>query len=188
VFRARNELALNGARRWIGRRERDALGDPDAEYEWFYRAEYAMVARSVFLILHDRQRAEDIAQDAFIQLYTHWRKVSRYDRPDAWVRRVAIRMAIRHLKRESTRPSLEGGADPSIAPSPIDLDLVEAIRQLTAIQRAVVVLFYFEDRPVAEIADVLGTSEGAVKMALQRARRSIGERLNEGVGDDANRP
>jgi Sigma-70 region 2 len=51
--------------------------------------------RSVFLIVRDRGRAEEITQEAFVKLYTHWRRVARYDRPDAWVRRVAIRMAIR---------------------------------------------------------------------------------------------
>jgi RNA polymerase sigma-70 factor (ECF subfamily) len=63
------------------------------------------------LILHDRQRAEDITQDAFIQLYSHWR-VSRYERPGAWVRRVAIRLAVRHQNRERIRAVLDRNAEP----------------------------------------------------------------------------
>ncbi len=53
-------------RRWKG-----SPVDAEAEYSCFYQAEYANVARSVFLILHDRQRAEDISQDAFVQLYAN---------------------------------------------------------------------------------------------------------------------
>lgn len=185
---ARNELELNAARRGILRRGKEPPNDAEAEYTWFYQAEYANVARSMFLILHDRQRAEDIAQDAFVQLFTHWRRVSRYERPDAWVRRVAIRMAVRHLKRERMRTVLERDPNDSALPGPVDVDLLRAIRELPASQRVAIVLFYFEDRPIAEIVDILGSSEGAVKMALQRARRSLAELLTREVDDDVDRP
>ena len=41
------------------------------EYSWFFRTEFTGVVRTVYLILHDRQRAEDAAQDAFAQLFVH---------------------------------------------------------------------------------------------------------------------
>ncbi|MDP9302061.1 MAG: hypothetical protein M3P43_14395, partial [Actinomycetota bacterium] len=57
----------------------------DAEFTWLFRAEFPRVARTAYLILHDRQAAEDVAQQAFAQLLVHWKKVSRYDLPEAWV-------------------------------------------------------------------------------------------------------
>jgi RNA polymerase sigma-70 factor (ECF subfamily) len=81
--------------------------DQESGIASMYAAEFTPVSRTVFLILHDRQRAEDITQDAFIQLYSHWGRVSRYERPGAWVRRVAIRLAIRHQNRERIRAVLE---------------------------------------------------------------------------------
>lgn len=185
---AQSGLGLNTVRPGIRRRRRNAADNAEAEYSWFYQAEYVNVARSVFLILHDRQRAEDIAQDAFVQLYAHWWKVSRYERPDAWVRRVAIRMAVRHVKRERMRPTLERGLDESALHGPSDLDLLRAVGELSPAQRVAVVLFYFEDRPIAEIVDILGSSDGAVKMSLQRARSRLAELLAEGVDDDVHRP
>ncbi len=179
---------MNTARRGILPSRRKAAGDAEAEYSWFYQAEYANVARSIFLILHDRQRAEDIAQDAFVQLYAYWWKVSRYERPDAWVRRVAIRMAVRHVKRERRRTVLERDVDEPAPSGPVDVDLLRAIAELPAAQRVAVVLFYFEDRPIAEIMNILGSSEGAVKMSLQRARGRLAELLAEGVDDDVRRP
>lgn len=161
--------------------------DSEAEYSWFYRGEYPQVVRTVFLILHDRQRAEDVAQDAFVQLYAHWKKVSHYERPEAWVRRVAIRMAIRHIKRERMRAVLERETGSPSVPPAVDVDLLRAMRELPATQQVAVVLFYFEDRPIAEIVHILGTSEGAVKMALQRARRRLGELLGEEVIEDVHR-
>ena len=53
-------------------------GDLDDEYVWFFRAEFPAVVRTVYLIVRDRGRAEEIAQDAFMRLHVHWRTVSRY--------------------------------------------------------------------------------------------------------------
>jgi RNA polymerase sigma factor (sigma-70 family) len=155
------------------------MSDGDTEFAWLFRTEYEAVVRTVYLILHDRERARDITQDAFMELLTRWKKVSRYERPDAWVRRVAIRMAVRFLNRERRRPWVERDLDAATLPQPVDIDLLRAIRQLPAVQRAAVVLFYFEDRPVAEVADILEVSAGAAKVTLHRARRRLAELLGE---------
>ena len=165
----------------------ERMKDAESEYSWFYRGEYPHVVRTVFLILHDRQRAEDITQDAFVQLYARWNKVSHYERPDAWVRRVAIRLAMRHLKRERMRSVLERESSSPSFPATVDVDLLRAMRELPATQQVAVVLFYFEDRPIAEIEHILGTSKGAVKMALSRARHRLAELLGEEAIEDVPR-
>lgn len=159
------------------------MTETELEYAWFFRTEFPSVLRSVFLILRDRSRAEDVAQDAFVQLYAHWRKVSRYERPEAWVRRVAIRMAVREQKRSRLRPILERNAA-AVAPPGSDLDLTDALSELSPTQRAVVVLYYYEDRPTSEIVEILGMSQSTVRVHLSRARRHLAELLREEVGDD----
>ena len=159
----------------------------DDGYESFYRAEYPHVVRTSYLIVHDRQRAEDVAQEAFIQLLTHWRKVSRYEQPGAWVRRVAIRLASRVARREQRRPSLEHQCDPPLSLAAQDVDLLNAIRQLTPQQRAAVALFYFEDRPLPEVAHILGCSHAAAKVHVFNARRRLALLLGEEVVDVARR-
>ena len=52
-------------------------------------------------------------------------------------------------------------------------------------QRACVLLFYFEDRPIAEVVEILGISDGAVKVHLHRARKRLSELLREEVDEDA---
>ena len=159
----------------------------EQDYTALFRAEYPTVLRSVFLVTHDRGRAEDITQEAFAKLYAHWRKVSAYERPDAWVRRVAIRMAIRAAGRERRRPALElravDDADPDDAVP--DLDLARAVASLAPQQRACVVLYYFEDRPVPEIVDLLDIAEPTVRVHLHRARQRLVDLLKEEVPDDA---
>ena len=155
------------------------------EYTWFFRAEFPMVLRTVFLILGDKARAEDVTQEAFIQLLSHWKKVSRYERPEAWVRRVAIRLAVRTLKRDRMRAVLERDPAPDRDPRWADVDLANALKQLPVKQRTCVLLFYFEDRPIAEIVEILGISEGAVKVHLHRARERLATLLGEEVDEDA---
>ena len=173
-----------------GRRERSRVrrssraADLEDDYAWFFRAEFPVVVRTVHLIVRDRGRAEEIAQDAFMRLHVHWRKVSAYERPDAWVRRVAIRLATRAARRERMRPSLERVAAPPAAEGPaVDLDLLEAVADLPMRQRVAVVLFYLEDRPLPEIAHVLDCSDGAAKILLHRARLALAARLGEEASD-----
>ncbi len=161
------------------------MARPGPEYTWFFRSQYPMVLRTVFLILGDRGRAEEVTQEAFIQLLTHWRKVSRYERPEAWVRRVAIRLAVRTVRRDRLRTVLEREAPRREEGRPFDVDLADALRQLPVKQRACVLLFYFEDRPIAEVVDILGISDGAVKVHLHRARKRLSELLREEVDEDA---
>ncbi len=153
------------------------------EYSSFFRAEFAHVVRTSYLIVHDRQKAEDVAQEAFIQLLAHWNKVIRYDRPEAWVRRVAIRIATRAARRERLRPVLEQASDPPPPFVPQDVDLLNAVKQLPTQQRAAVALFYFEDRPLPEVANILGCSHAAAKVHVFNARKRLAQLLGEEAAD-----
>jgi DNA-directed RNA polymerase specialized sigma24 family protein len=172
---------------WQSRPEGAAMAtERQAEYAAFYVAQFRAVARTVYLVLYDREHAEDITQDAFVQLYLHWPKVARYDAPHAWVRRVAIRLAVRAGRREQRRRELSRLSADSLplAPGPIDVDLLRATATLPAQQRAAVALYYYEDRPVAEVADLLGCSVAAAKVTLHRARQALAARLSDKELDD----
>ncbi len=162
-----------------GRRE-------DDDFRALFVASYPTVVRTVHYVVQDRALAEEITQDAFVQLLTHWRKVSTYDRPDLWVRRVAIREAQREHRRELRRRELErAGAGPSLpADHWPDPELMQAIRALAPKQRAVVVLFYYEDRPMEEIADLIGCSVSTGWSQLHNARKRLALMLAEEVSDD----
>src|SRR5215207_6060135 len=102
---------------WVGAMAR---AEVEAEFTAFFRTEFARVARTVYLIVNDRGHAEEIAQDAFVQLLDHWAKVSRYEQPGAWVRRVAIRLASRAAKRERMRGVMERRFRPAVTTLPPD--------------------------------------------------------------------
>ena len=160
-------------------RVRDMENEAPLEYGAFFRAEFSSVVRIITLMLRDHGRAEEISQDAFLQLLLHWAKVSRYERPDAWVRRVAIRMAARSSRRERlfSLLRLESPAPPE--PTGGSHDVATALRRLSPSQRAAIVLHYYEDRPVAEIAVILGCAEATARVHLHRGRRRLAVRLGE---------
>jgi RNA polymerase sigma-70 factor (ECF subfamily) len=168
----------------VGRRDRTE----DAEsFTWFFAAEYPAVVRSLCQLV-GRHDAEDLAQEAFVRLHQRWARISRYERPDAWVRRVAINLAITHARRERRRGDRETRAErmtPELAETPEpDSRVVDALRALSPRDQALVVLFYFEDRPVSEAAEILEMSVGAAKVALHRARARLAQLLQVEVHDE----
>jgi RNA polymerase sigma-70 factor (sigma-E family) len=149
-------------------------------FSWFFREEYPGVLRLATLVVQDKGLAEDVTQDAFAQLYRHWTRVSRYDRPDAWVRKVAVRLAVKAVRR-ARLSTLVSPEDRPILDSYSDPDLIRAIAELPAGQRAAIVLFYLEDRPVEDVATIMELSGATVKVHLHRGRKKLAQLLGEEV-------
>lgn len=157
----------------------------DTEFSDFFRREFEHLVRSVYLVLHDQQSAEDVAQDAFGQLYLNWAKISGYDNPQAWLRRIAIRIAVRVARREDSRRALTRGPSPRSSPPQRDLDLAAALRALPAQQRAAVALHYYEELSAEEVGVLLGCSASTVRTHLLRARARLAELLADEEVDHA---
>lgn len=160
----------------------------DDDYRDFFLKRYPQVVRTVWFVVHDWAVAEEVAQDAFLELFKDWSRLREYDRPDLWVRRVAIRRAQREAARRAKREHLElAASDPVPSVDGIrlpDPDLLAAIRDLPAQQRAVVVLFYLEDLPMAEVAEALACSTSTGFVHLHNARKRLAAALSLEVEDD----
>lgn len=156
------------------------------DFDSIFRIEFPRVARTVHHIVGDRRLADEVTQDAFVELLRHWPKVSTYERPELWVRRVAIRKAQRERHRTWRRSELERvNVEPTAAePSTPAPEVLRAVRGLGPKQRAIIVLFYFEDRPMNEIAEIVGCSESTGWSQLHHARKRLAETLGEEVTDD----
>lgn len=144
-------------------------------FEELFRDQYPSVLRETMFVLGDRDLAKEVANEAFARLYARWSRVSRYDKPGAWVRRVAIRLAVRgHGRQGRETTEVERGHEGDHG---LTLDVRGAVRQLAPQQRAAVMLHYFDDLPLAEVARVLGCREGTVKAHLHQARSRLGNLL-----------
>jgi RNA polymerase sigma-70 factor (ECF subfamily) len=144
-----------------------------AAFEDAFRADYPDVVRVIAPIVGSVEDAEAVAQDAFVKAYTRWKRIGRYDRPGAWVQRVAIRDAVRLAERSRRTvpgPTAERDAGDTVA---AHVDLHAAMVRLPAKQRACIVLHYLADQPVSEVASALGCKEATVRVHLHRARAAL---------------
>ncbi|MCZ7436150.1 SigE family RNA polymerase sigma factor [Micromonospora sp. WMMC241] len=125
------------------------------------------LSRTAYLLTGDHHLAEDLLQSALARTYRHWRRIRDGD-PEAYVRRVMYHQQVswwrrrRVAERLDASPAERGGGDHT-EDTALRLSVVAALRLLTARQRAVVVLRYYEDLTEAQVADVLGCSVGTVK-------------------------
>jgi RNA polymerase sigma factor (sigma-70 family) len=124
----------------------------------------------------DREIASDAAAEAFARALDTTNTIRD---PAAWIWRVAFRVATTHL-REARLTSMELNA--SYEMDQQALGVVVALRHLTRRQRAVFVLFYLDDRPTIEIAELLGMAPATVSVHLHNARLQLRAILG---GDDA---
>jgi RNA polymerase sigma-70 factor, ECF subfamily len=147
-------------------------------FDDLFLAHYERLVRSLTLICGDREVAADCVADAFERAFVRWRRVGRLEDPVGWVRRVAINRARdvhrRHRRRDRAVERLAGRrAGPDTAPEPTDAGLLAAVSDLPTQQRTVVALHYLEDLSVADVADAMDLSEGAVKYHLHQARARL---------------
>lgn len=143
------------------------------EFEDLYRSNYARVAAAAFLLIGDRDEAADLAQEAFIRAYERWRAVSRHPYPEAWLFRVVANLAISRHRRERLRARWVRTWGPAAAAAPApevsEPAVLAALKNLTDAQRAVVVLRYYADLSVDQVAEALGKRPGTVRALTSQA-------------------
>jgi RNA polymerase sigma-70 factor (ECF subfamily) len=151
-------------------------------FDGFYSAAYRRIVSQVFALLGDLHEAEDVAQDAFAKASFYWSRISAYDAPEAWVRRVAFNLArnrARRVRRGLVALVRHGPPEQVPAISPDRVDLHRALRRIPPRHREVLVLRYVAELPVEEMARQLRLPIGTVKSRLSRARKALAEQLGE---------
>lgn len=156
-------------------------------FESFYRKEFRDVVGLAYALSGSRLGAEDLAQEAFVAAHQRWDRISGYDKPGAWVRRVVANMAISGFRKKAAERKaltrLAGLRRPLPDLEPEDEEFWQMVRDLPKRQAQAVALFYIEDRPVAEIAEIIGCSPSTAKVHLFRGRQALGARLGLEVAD-----
>jgi RNA polymerase sigma-70 factor (ECF subfamily) len=155
-------------------------------FEDFMRTEYAGVLAFARAITHGWGEAEDLCQEAFLDTYRQWDKVSRYERPGGFVRRVVANRSVSRFRRRAA----EAAALKRVAAGrPIDTEgrdpaFWAAVGRLPIRQRQVVALHYLEDRSIADISALLDIAEGTVKAHLHAGRQTLAGMLNTDLEEE----
>jgi RNA polymerase sigma-70 factor (sigma-E family) len=149
------------------------------EFEEYASARGQDLVRLGFTVSGDYQRAEDLAQIALMQAFRTWRKVRRADDPHNYVRRILINSYLSMTRRRSfsEAPAAELELDRTVPDPATGIvnsdDLWRALATLSARERVVLVLRYYQDMDDRTIADVLGIKPSTVRATASRALASL---------------
>lgn len=159
--------------------ERVQAGDHGA-FEALAEAAATRLDTAARLILRDADRAKDAVQDTLVQAWRDAPRLRDPDRWDAWVHRILVNSCIAELRRSRRRPmqvelgSIDLPAARDQVTEVMARDEIErGFRRLPDELRVVVVLHYYLDLPLSEVAERLGVPEGTAKSRLNRALSSM---------------
>ena len=144
------------------------------DFDNFYREQRRALTRLAHLLTRSVEVGEELAQEALLATHRNW---SSIDNPGAYARRALVNLVRSHQRRRVLQRQHEFDRRPTYQLQP-ELDEVwRLIRRLTPDQRAVVVLRFYEDLTIDDIATWLDKPPGTVKSLLHRALSSLKETL-----------
>ena len=160
----------------------------EAGFDAFVAGRQAALSRTAYLLTGDHHLAQDLVQAALLQAARHWKRI--HTSPEAYVRRAMYHQNISWWRRrrltESPLLGHDGASD--AADTDLRLSLDQALARLTAKQRTVLVLRYYEDLTEVETARALHLSPSTVKSTTRQALarlRVLAPELAELIGADA---
>src|SRR5262245_55601921 len=150
---------------------------PVEDFASFVRARTSALLRTAFLLTGDQHLAEDLVQSALTRTHRAWSRLHESDHAEAYTRRAMYHLQVSWWRRNRVSESLPGEMPEPRQSGRVDeqdrvairLALLAALRRLSAGQRAVLVLRYFDDCTELEAAETLGVSVGTVKSQTRRA-------------------
>lgn len=159
-------------------------------FEQYVAVRGPSLLRLATLLTGDPYGAQDLVQTALLKASDRWRRVSRLDHPDAYVRKIIVNRYVSDRRRKSSTEVVT-----SDLPERSSDDVAQAIgardevRQLLASlapnQRAVLVLRYYADLDDAAIADLLGCGVSTVRSQASRALATLRDRLDAVRAEDS---
>lgn len=160
------------------------MTDPERAFRRLFEQHHADLSRLAYLLTGERNAADDLAADAFVEMWRHWGRVESADNPLAYARGIVANLARQWIKRRTReRAGLlglgmlrRGPAEPDV---PAVLDVRAALRLLPPRRRECVVLRYAFDVPEREVAEILGISVGAVKSQASRGAAQLSTYLTD---------
>jgi RNA polymerase sigma factor (sigma-70 family) len=156
-----------------------------ADFDRLYRESYPRVFGTLLGLLKDRAAAEDCTQEAFLRAFNAWKGWKQDAPAEAWLHRIAVNVAISHLRRERLREVGEvirrlgrpGEQDPTEVG--IGPDLLRELRGLPSKQAAALILRHLHGYTNREIGVALGVPERTVASRLAAAKAALRVRLGQ---------
>ena len=163
--------------------EQDVRAALPMPFDEFFARHHPQMVRALTLALGDVELGRDAAAEGFARALERWSTVSGYANPTGWVYRVGLNWA-RSRHRRSRRERIGLRLTDRVAPEQAapDMQLIDALGQLSTDHRVVVVGRYYLDWSEAELAEVLDVAPGTVKSRLSRALSRLATLMEEHHG------
>ena len=176
---ARTAPADNATRDERSERAQDVAAWFDSNYRQLWSIAFAM--------LGDSHLAEEVTMETFVKAFSSWRSVRGLDYPTGYLKKILLNLCRSKLRRRAIEYRVnalvhrdnEGRTDGENERVDIHMYVWNALAKLSPMQRACVVLRYFDEMSEPEVATTLDCSVGTVKSHLFRARRSLQKTLTE---------
>ncbi|MFF5884108.1 SigE family RNA polymerase sigma factor [Streptomyces sp. NPDC012589] len=152
----------------------------EEEFDAFYAAAFPRLTGQLYAFTGDLGEAQDVVQEAFVRAWDRRRKLVADEAPEAWVRTVAMRLAVSRWRRAKRWLELMRGTpppEPAPGPGPERTALVAALRLLPEPQRRAIVLHHLCDFSVEQVASETGAPVGTIKVRLSRGRAALARHL-----------
>lgn len=159
----------------------------------FCAREWPRLVGSLTLYVGDPAAGEDLAQETLVRVARHWPRVRHLDSPGGWAYRVSMNLAVSHFRRQRSARRANARA-PHSSGVHVDDDVAGAVAIRAAVaelpdrQRRVIVLRYFADLSVREVADVLQVPESTVKTLTRAGLETLRAAGLSDVGEDEREP
>lgn len=144
-------------------------GSQGGPFEALYRSEYVPMVRMARLMVGSRAIAEEAVQDAFVKVID---RLDEIEKPGAYLRRVVVNNCYSLLRRadleEMKLRARQSDGEEIVLPPELD-ETWKSLNGLTPDQRMVIVLRYYDDLTIPQIAELLNEREGTVKSRIHRA-------------------
>ncbi|WP_020523388.1 sigma-70 family RNA polymerase sigma factor [Catelliglobosispora koreensis] len=150
-------------------------------FESFYEGTSTRLLRFAYGLTGDLGEAQDFTQEAYVRAWQRWKRLQSYDNPESWLRLVVTRLATDRWRWLGVRRNPATQERAHVVPPPNEdlVHLVAELKRLPMDQRKALVLHYFLDRSVADIAAETGANINTVKSWLARGRANLAVQLTE---------
>jgi RNA polymerase sigma-70 factor (sigma-E family) len=159
------------------------MADREASFRAFFDQEFRPLRRLAYILTRDWTEAEDLTQDTMLRTYRAWNRISGTS-PAAYARTTMLnkhRSMLRRARVEAKYAFARRTSTEVVEERDDRLLIIDALGTLPTSERQVIALRYLEDRPVEEVAALLGVPVGTVKSSTHRAIRKLRETLGSSL-------
>jgi RNA polymerase sigma-70 factor (sigma-E family) len=141
-------------------------------FDDLYVEAYPDMVRLAYLMVDSNGVAEELVQDSFVRVHAKWRTI---DHPRAYLRTTVVNACRNERRRRKVARRVVAASRGEVSTDAHPDLLGDALRSLSPDRRAAIVLRFYEDLPVQDVADILGVAPGTVKSMVHRGLAELRE-------------